>query len=52
MKKYFFRIATLLLFASVALSSCSVGYRERHRRGREEIRVHDGGHDHHDEHRY
>ena len=52
MKTSIFKIATLLVFASVAFTSCSVEYREHHRRGRvEEIRVYDGDH-HYDQHRY
>jgi hypothetical protein len=31
MKKHFLKIVTLLIFASVAISSCSVQYRERQR---------------------
>ena len=42
MKKQFLKIATLLLFATVAFSSCSVSYRER--------RAHDDHHDDHDHH--
>ncbi len=30
MKKHLLKIVTLLIFASVAISSCSVEYRERH----------------------
>jgi hypothetical protein len=45
MKKYFFKLLTLLLFTSVAVSSCSVRYRENHRR-----HVHDN--DHHDYRNY
>jgi len=42
MKNYMLKLAALLIFASVALSSCSVQYRESHRR-------HDGdGREHHD----
>ncbi|PTR01202.1 hypothetical protein C8P68_101436 [Mucilaginibacter yixingensis] len=36
---------TLMAFTSVLLSSCSVEYRERHRR-------HDDGHDHNRDHHY
>jgi len=49
MKKYIFKMAALLIFASVALSSCSVQYRESHRRhdgDRGEHRGHDRDHDH------
>jgi hypothetical protein len=42
MKNQVLKIITLLLFTSVAISSCSVEYRE-HRRAR---------YDHHDDHRY
>ena len=43
MKKYILKMAALLIFASVALSSCSVQYRESHRR-------HDGDHGEHHDH--
>jgi len=48
MKKHFLKIITLLIFASVAISSCSVEYRE-HRRDR--MDHHDDHHDddHHDD---
>ena len=52
MKKPIFKLLTLLLFASVAVQSCSVEYREN-RRKREEQRRHDHDHDdHHDYHNY
>ena len=47
MKRQFLKIVTMLLFATVAISSCSVEYRE-HRRY-----VHDHPDDHHyDQHHY
>lgn len=55
MKKYIIKVVTLLLFTSVALSSCSLDYRER-RAHRNDPNWHDshdrGGHDHHDDHHY
>jgi ABC-type nickel/cobalt efflux system permease component RcnA len=47
MKKHFFKIMALLLFTSMAISSCSVEYRERRQHDREQ---HDHDHDnaHHD----
>jgi hypothetical protein len=42
MKKQIMRLIALLVFASVAISSCSIEYRERHGHH------HDGGGDHHD----
>ncbi len=41
MKTQIIRLIALLIFASVALSSCSVEYREHHRH-----------HDDHDDHHY
>jgi len=51
MKKQVIRLIALLIFASVAISGCSVEYREGHRHHNEEH--HDNGdRDHHDrEHR-
>ncbi len=46
MKKYMLKLAALLLFTSVAFSSCSLEYRQRHMGGR------DHGGDHHDDHHY
>jgi len=46
MKKYIIRMVALMIFASVAISSCSVEYREHHRHYDEH---HD---DHHDDRRY
>ncbi len=43
MKKQFLKIVTLLLFATVAISSCSVEYRQHRQYG------HDYDHDHHDD---
>jgi len=44
MKKYILRVLALLIFASVALSGCSVEYRNAHGH-------HDGDHGHdHDQH--
>lgn len=63
MKKDIIKVVTLLLFASIALSSCEVQYRERsmyrHNRdwhdGYDRRYDHDGHYDHHydnDYHRY
>jgi hypothetical protein len=43
MKKYGMKMVALLVFASVAISSCSIEYRERRRNDREH--EHDRGHD-------
>lgn len=53
MKKHIIKLATLLLFTSVAISSCSVEYRER-RMHRNDPNWHDHDHDHHydDHHHY
>ncbi|MES2279570.1 MAG: hypothetical protein V4592_26285 [Bacteroidota bacterium] len=49
MKKYLIRMIALMMFASVAISSCSVEYRQH----RKEQRGHDHDHDdHHDDHHY
>ncbi|HEY8780057.1 MAG TPA: hypothetical protein VIM16_00420 [Mucilaginibacter sp.] len=47
MKKYILRMIALLVFASVALSSCSVEYRNAHRGHRDGDHSHDQGHDQH-----
>ena len=47
MKKHFLKIFTLLVFASVAISSCSVQYRERRH-----TRVEHRNNDYHDDHHY
>jgi hypothetical protein len=47
MKTQIIRLIALLMFASVALSSCSVEYRERHRH-HDDNDHHDN--DHHDDH--
>jgi ABC-type nickel/cobalt efflux system permease component RcnA len=50
MKKYMIKMAALLLFTSVAISSCSLEYRER-RNHRNDPNWHDPhGHDHDDHH--
>ncbi|MGZ3776626.1 MAG: hypothetical protein ACXVJD_15530 [Mucilaginibacter sp.] len=47
MKTQVIRLIALLIFASVAISGCSVEYRQGHRHHSEEH--HDNGdHDHHD----
>jgi len=46
MKKYVIKMVALLLFTSVAISSCSIEYRERHRSDREHGG--DRGHDNRD----
>lgn len=46
MKKPILKLAALLLFATVALQSCSVQYRERKRQ--EQQHSHDHDHDHDD----
>lgn len=52
MKKHVIKLVTLLIFTSVALSSCSVEYRER-RMHRHDPNWHDDHHDnHHDDHHY
>jgi ABC-type nickel/cobalt efflux system permease component RcnA len=48
MKKQVIRLIALLIFASVAMSSCSVEYRERHRHHYDD-RDHDN-HDHDRDH--
>jgi ABC-type Zn2+ transport system substrate-binding protein/surface adhesin len=47
MKTQIIRLITLLIFASVAISSCSVEYRERHRRHNDDHHDRDHDHDHH-----
>lgn len=49
MKKHIIKMVTLLIFTSVALSSCSVEYRER-RMHRNDPNWHDPHNDHHDDH--
>lgn len=52
MKNYMIKLIALLMFASVAVSSCSMEYRE-HRRAERHDRGHDHDHDdHHDDHHY
>jgi hypothetical protein len=58
MKKHIIKLATLLLFTSVAISSCSVDYRER-RKHRNDPNWHDPHsrdrdhhYDRHDDNRY
>lgn len=46
MKKYMIKLVALMLFTSVAISSCSVEYRQRHMRGQ------DHSHDHDNDHHY
>jgi ABC-type Zn2+ transport system substrate-binding protein/surface adhesin len=46
MKKYTIRMIALLVFASVAVSSCSMEYRQH----RKEQRGHDHDHDHDNDH--
>ena len=49
MKKQIMRLIALLIFASIAISSCSVEYREEHRHHRDdEHHDHDRDHDEHD----
>lgn len=45
MKKQIIRLIALLIFASVAVSSCSVEYREHHRYHHDDDH-HDHDHDH------
>ena len=45
MKKQIMRLLALLIFASVAMSSCSVEYREHHRYHHDDDH-HDRDHDH------
>jgi hypothetical protein len=50
MKKYVIKMVALLIFTSMAISSCSVEYRERRaHRGDPNWHGHD---DHHDDHHY
>jgi hypothetical protein len=51
MKMYVIKMVALLLFTSMAISSCSVEYRER-RAHRNDPNWHGNGHndDHHDDH--
>ena len=49
MKKQIVRLIALLIFASMAISSCSIEYREEHRHHRDDERHdHDRDHDEHD----
>lgn len=52
MKKHIIKLVTLLLFTSVAVSSCSLEYRERrmHRNDPNWHDQHDRDHNHHDHH--
>jgi len=52
MKKLIYKLMALLLFSSVLLSSCSVEYRERHRKAAEDSHAHDHDHDHDNNHNY
>jgi hypothetical protein len=45
MKKQMIRLIALLIFASVTISSCSIEYREGHRRHMDDHHDHDN-HDH------
>jgi hypothetical protein len=45
MKKQIIRLVALLIFASVAVSSCSVEYREGHRRHYDDHHDRDRDHD-------
>lgn len=46
MKKQIIRLIALLIFASVAMSSCSVEYREHHRRHWDDEHHHDRDDEH------
>lgn len=50
MKKGIYRLIALLLFSSVLFTSCTVEYREHHRKAVEDRHDHD--HDHDNYHNY
>jgi hypothetical protein len=59
MKKYMIKMVALLLFTTVAVSSCSLEYRQRHMRGgnqpgrdRDHHDDHNGDHHYDNNHRY
>lgn len=50
MKKQVIRLIALLMFASIAISSCSVEYREGHRHHADSEHHDNGDHHDHDDH--
>jgi ABC-type nickel/cobalt efflux system permease component RcnA len=54
MKKHIIKVVALLLFTSVAMSSCVVGYRERgmHRHDSDRHNRYDNRYDNRNDHRY